>query len=113
MGQFAATGPQKFVALTPASSGDNAIIPGVSGKKIRLLALFLQAAGTVAVTFKSGVTADTPTALTGPLSYTVGQTLSLPFSEGGHFETATGLALNASLNGAVAMNGFAVYQEVL
>lgn len=109
MSQFAAAGTQKYAVIDAASSGDNTIVAAVSGKKIRVLALSLVAAGAVTARFESGAGG---TALTGQMSMAANGVLVLPLNEAGWFETAAGSLLNLELGGAVSVDGCLVYQEV-
>ena len=99
----------KFAWIDHAASGDNSIVAAVSGKKIRVLALFLVAAGAVTVRFESGASG---TALTGQSNLVANTGLVLPFNPVGWFETATGVLLNLELSGAVSVDGSLVYVEV-
>ena len=99
----------KFAWIDHAASGDNSIVAAVSGKKIRVLALFLVAAGGVTVRFESGASG---TALTGQMNLVANTGFVLPFNPLGWFETGTGVLLNLELSGAVSVDGSLVYVEV-
>lgn len=100
----------KFVAVAAASSGDNTLVTAVTGKKIRVLALFLTMTGTaVTVRFESGAGG---TALTGQMTPAQGQTITLPFCPLGWFETTAGALLNLELGGAQSVDGALVYAEI-
>ena len=99
----------KFAAIDAASSGDNTIVAAVTGKKIRVVALFLVAAGAVTVRFESGAGG---TALTGQMSLAANGGFALPYNPVGYFETAAGELLNMELGGAVSADGSLVYELV-
>jgi hypothetical protein len=97
----------KFAAIAASASGDNTAVAAVTGKKIRVLAYTVVAAGAVSAKFQS----DT-TDLTGALSFAANGGASVAFSPVGHFETASGVALQLNLGSAVAVGGHLVYVEV-
>lgn len=99
----------KFAKIDAASSGDNTLVAAVASRKIRVLALFLVAAGTVTVRFESGAGG---TALTGQMELTAQSGFSLPFSPVGWFETASNTLLNLELSAAISADGCLVYIEV-
>lgn len=99
----------KFAVLDAASSGDNTLIAAVSGKKIRVLSVFLVAAGTVNVRFESGASG---TALTGQMNLVANTGFVLPFNPVGWFETAATTLLNLELSAAQSVDGSIVYVEV-
>lgn len=99
----------KFAAIDAASSGDNTLIAAVTDKKIRILSVFLIAAGAVNVRFES----DTGgTALTGQMNLTTNSGFVLPYNPVGHMETVAGELLNLELSGAVSVDGAISYVEV-
>jgi hypothetical protein len=99
----------KFAKIDAATSGDNTLVAAVSGKKIRVLQLFLVSSGTVATRFESGAGG---TALTGQMNLIANTGYSLPYSPVGLFETAAGELLNLELSGAVSVDGSLTYIEV-
>lgn len=99
----------KFAAIDAASSGDNTLVAAVVGKKIRVLSLFLVAAGTVTTRFEDGAGG---TALTGQMNVTTNSGFSLPFNPVGWFETSANTLLNLELSGAVSVDGCLTYVEV-
>lgn len=99
----------KFVIIDAASSGDNTILAAVTSKKIRVLAAFLVAAGTVNARFESGAGG---TALTGQMNLVANTGFVLPFSPVGWFETASNTLLNLELSAAISVDGSLVYVEV-
>ncbi len=97
----------KFAAISAASSGDNTVVALVSGKKIRVLSYVLVADGAVTAKFQSDATD-----LTGAMSFAANGGASVPFCPVGHFETASGVALQLNLGGAVGVRGHLTYVEV-
>jgi len=107
----------KFANISAASSGNNALVTAVAGKKIRVLAIALIATDAVALYFNDG-TADlfADSANSVPLDET-GATGSggfvLGFNPLGWFETAdVNRPLNVNLSAAVGVCGSLVYVEV-
>lgn len=104
----------KYAVIDDASSGDNPIVAAVAGKRIRVLSLFLVAAGTVNVRFESG---SAGTALTGQMNLVanVGFSLNAAFDAHGrpkgHFQTAEGELLNLELSANVSVDGSLTYIE--
>jgi hypothetical protein len=88
------------------SLGDNTIIAGVTGKKIRVLDIMAIAGGATTVRFESGASG---TALTGQMSLTTNTGFAPGFNPVGHFETAAGELLNMELGGAQTVDGWVVY----
>lgn len=99
----------KWAVIDHAGSGDNTLVAAVGGKKIRVLALFLVAAGSVNVRLESGASG---TALTGQMNLVVNTGFVLPFNPVGWCETAVGALLNLELSAAVSVDGTLVYVEV-
>lgn len=99
----------KYAAIDVASSGDNTLVAAVAGKKIRVLSLYLVAAGAVTVRFESGAGGA---ALTGQSSLAANGGLVLPFNADGWFETAAATILNLELGGAVSVDGCLTYVEI-
>lgn len=102
----------QFANIKEVSSGDNVLVPAVSGKKLRVISLFLVAAGTVTVYFVDG--ADTAVAGDGTtgIALVANSGFSLPFNPVGWFETGSGESLDINLNGAVGVAGALTYIEV-
>jgi hypothetical protein len=92
-----------------ATSGDNTLVAGVTGKRIRVLQFALVAVGAVTVRFES---AASGTALTGQMSFAANGGIAPPFCPVGHFETVAGELLNLELGGAVSVDGWLVYQLI-
>lgn len=99
----------KFAVIDFAGSGDNTVLAAVTGKKIRVLSLFLIAAGTVVTRFESGASG---TALTGQMNLVANTGFVLPFNPLGWFETASNALLNLELSAAISVDGGLVYVEV-
>jgi hypothetical protein len=99
----------KRAAIDAATSGNNTLVAAVSGKKIRVLALFATMTGSaVTIRFEDGADG---TALTGQMGPTSGQTIVLPFNPVGWFETSAATLLNMELSGAQSVDGVLVYIE--
>lgn len=100
----------KRAIIDNATSGDNTLVAAVTGKRIRVLSLFVIMTGTaVTIRFESGAGG---TALTGQMQPTQGGGFVLPFNPVGWFETAAGALLNLELSGAQSVDGCLVYVEV-
>jgi hypothetical protein len=99
----------KFGVIDAATSGDNTLLAAVSGKKIRVLALFLVAAGAVNVRFESGAGG---TALTGQMNLVANTGFVLPYNPAGWFETGSNTLLNLELSAAQSVDGSFTYIEV-
>lgn len=99
----------KYAVIDHATSGDNTLVAAVADKKIRVLSLFLVAAGTVNARFESGAGG---TALTGQMTLAINNAIILPHNPHGWMETAAGALLNLELSGAVSVDGALTYVEV-
>ena len=98
----------KFAKIDVASVGDNTIVSGVTGKKIRVLQYALICAGAVTLTFKSGTTP-----ITGDMAFAANGGISTPYSPVGLIETAAGEDLVLNLSASTSVSGHLVYVEVL
>jgi hypothetical protein len=99
----------KRVPIDNAGNGDNTLVTGVAGKRIRVLALIAVMTGTaVTIRFESNAGG---TALTGQMQPTQGGGFVLPFNPVGWFETEPGQLLNLELGGAQSVDGVLVYVE--
>lgn len=99
----------KFAVISGATSGNNTLVAAAgAGLKIRVLSLYLVAAGTVGVKFQSGAAG---TDLCGLMSYIANTGIALPFNPLGHFETAANTLLNMNLNAAIQVSGGLTYVE--
>lgn len=97
----------KRAIIDGATSGDNTLVAAVTGKRIRVLALFSIMTGTaVTIRFESGAGG---TALTGQMQPTQGGGFVLPYNPLGWFETAAGELLNMELSGAQSVDGVLNY----
>lgn len=101
----------KHAAIDAATQGDNTIISAVTGKKIRVLSLFIVNGhtSTQTVRFESGAGG---TALTGQMILGANGDLILPYNPKGWFEAASGALLNMELSGATTVDGALSYIEV-
>lgn len=99
----------KFAVIDFASSGDNTLVAAVSSKKIRVVSLFVVAAGTVNVRFESGAGG---TALSGQMNLIANTGFVLNFNQAGWFETAATTLLNMELSAAISVDGALTYIEV-
>ena len=99
----------KYAVIDAALSGDNTLVAAVTSKKIRVLALFVVAAGAVNVRLESGAAG---TALTGQMNLTTNSGFVLPFNPVGLFETAVTTLLNLELSAAISVDGSLTYVEV-
>lgn len=100
--------PVKRAVINASASGNNTLVAAVASKKIRVVSLFLQSAGTVTGTFQDGA-AGTP--ITGGLPESLSTGLVLPFNPHGWFETSAATLLNLSLGAAIAVGGALQYVE--
>lgn len=99
----------KFAIIDAATSGDNTLVAAVTSKKLRVLALFLVAAGAVNVRLESGAGG---TALTGQMNLVANTGFVLPYNPVGWCETAVTTLLNLELSAAISVDGSLVYVEV-
>ena len=113
---FSTPGEAKYASIDAAASGNNTIVEAIAAaagrpaRKIRVLALHVTMTGTlVTIRFESGADG---TALTGQMQPLAGNSITLPFSPVGWFETAAGELLNMELGGAQSVDGCLVYAEV-
>ena len=97
-------------AISAAGNGDNTLVAAVSGQKIKVLGLFMVAAGDVEVRLETGAGGA---ALTGVISLPAdGSSFVLPIAPPGYHwvETVAGALLNLELSGAVQVSGALVYR---
>lgn len=111
MGQFAAAGGEQDVVINTSSSGDNAIVAAVTGKRLRLLSLALTSAGAVSLTFGSDV-GGSFVAKSGAMLLTANELFTLLLNEGGWFTTDAGKALNLKLGTGISIQGVAKVQTI-
>lgn len=98
----------KYAKIAASSSGNNAVVAAVAGKKIRVLRWGLTAAGAVSVKWVSGAATD----LTGVRKLTEFASAGGAYCPIGVFETAAGDALNVNLSVAMSVGGELTYVEV-
>lgn len=100
----------KYAAVDVAALGDNTLVAAVTGKKIRVLSLFLVASGGAnTLRLESGAGG---TALTGQMNLAANGQLVLPFNDEGWCETAAAALLNLELSTATSVDGGLSYIEV-
>lgn len=93
-----------------AASGDNTIVAAVAGKKIRVIAYTIVAAGAVTVRFEDGASG---TALTGQMSLAANGGVVNSYNPGGCFaDCSVNTLLNLELGGAVSADGHLTYQLI-
>lgn len=99
--------PLKRAVVDLAAGATADIIAAVSGKKIKVLAIYAKADVAGTVVFKSGTTA-----ISGAIPFVTGDTdFSPPWCPQGLFQTASGEAFAATTVTAT-FDGFVLYQEV-
>ena len=99
----------KYAVIDDAVSGNNTIVAAVTGKKIRVVSLFLISAGIVNVRFEDGAGG---TALTGQMALVANTGFVIPFSPLGWFETGSNTLLNLELSDAISVDGCLTYLEI-
>ena len=103
------TAALKYAVINASASGNNTLVAGVTGKKIRVISLFYMSAGTVNVTFQSGAGG---TALTGAIAHTAQTGVVLNENFTGWFQTLAGALLNVNLSAAISIAGSLSYIEI-
>lgn len=96
----------QYASIDAAASGDNTLVAAVSGKRIRVVSLFLVASGAVTVAFESGASG---TALTGDMNVGANGNIVMPFNPEGWFQTVAGALLNMELGSATSVDGCLTY----
>ena len=99
----------KFAVISASLSGDNTVVSAVTGKKIRVISMFLLATSAVSARFESSAGG---TAKSGAMPLSANGGFVLPKNEVGWFETESGQLLNLELSGAVLVAGGLTYVEV-
>jgi hypothetical protein len=94
----------QYAVISASSSGDNAIVAAVTGKRIRVLSYLLVANAAVNAKWRSATTD-----VTGLLYLAANGGAACAFEGLGCFQTAVGEALNLNLSGAVAVGGHCTY----
>lgn len=95
-----------FKSLALTGSAD--VVSAVSGKKIRVLALYAHGTTTGTIKFQTGATTD----LTGAMKVNDGTAVIWPYNPVGWIETAAGAKLNAVLSTMTAFDGCMIYAEI-
>jgi hypothetical protein len=99
--------PSKII-LSAAASGD--VVAALAGKRIRVYAAMIVAAGAVTAQFRTGAAG---TVLTGAMSAITGTPIEFSYNEKGWFETdVAGQSLQIVLGGAVQVSGVVSYEYV-
>lgn len=98
----------KFATIDVASSGDNTIVSGSAGKKIRVLQYALVCGSATVVQWQDTGGAN----LTGDMSFAANGGISAPYCPLGLFETTDGDGLDLNLGSANSVSGHLVYVEV-
>lgn len=103
----------KFAAIAAATAGNNSLVSAVTGKKIRVLQIFVLAGAAGDIYFTSGA-GGTPImgGSTNKIVLPDNGGFVLPFSPIGWFETAAGAALNMNASTTGPFGGVVVYIEV-
>ncbi len=100
----------KFASISAASSGSNEIVAAVTGKRIKVLAYTVIAAGDVSITWRSASTAISGAmsiAQNGGAAPAAGASGPLGFVP--LLQTESGEALNLNLSSAVQVSGHLTY----
>lgn len=100
----------KYAKIAASSSGNNALVAAVEGKKIRVIAYLIIAAGAVNAKFQSDG-ATTPVDLTGLHYLTTNTGACAPFNPVGWFQSEDGKSLDLNLSAGTAVGGQLVYVE--
>ncbi len=98
----------QYAAIAAAASGDNTLVAAVTGRKIRVVSLYMVASAAVTARFESGAGG---TALSGQMQLAANGVLELPYNPAGWFETAAGALLNLELSAATSVDGGLSYVE--
>lgn len=93
-----------------ATSGE--LVAAVTGKKIRVIALYATVAADTTVTLKSASTTTGTFTTTGAMTWKAGGGMVLPRDPDGHVETTSGEGLNVTLGTACQISGMLKYVEV-
>jgi len=102
------TGPTKYANINESTAASNEIVAAVSGKKIRILAMMVIAAGDVNLTVEDEDGND----LIGLCEIAEAGGFVLPLNEAGWQEAPAGKALHLLSSAAVQVGGCITYQEV-
>ena len=94
---------EQFALISGATSGNNTVVDAVTGKRIRVIGLFMVAAGAVVARFESAA-GGTP--LTGAMSMITGVPISAYNPLGLFEQDVVSELLNLELGAAVQVSGF-------
>lgn len=95
-----------------AAGTDTAVIAAVAGKKIRVLAVDLDCAGTATVFQFNTKPAGAGTIIVGPFNDAISETKNLGYNPQGWFETGVGEGLSATTGAGSTTSVQLVYVEV-
>lgn len=98
----------KYAVIAASSSGNNQIVGGVSGKKIRVLSYIFSASNPVNAKWVSGAATD----ISGLHYMSLTGGFSVSHNPHGWCETTASSALNLNLSSATAVGGLITYVEV-
>ncbi len=107
-GQIARSGEIKWAAIDIASNGDNTVVTGVAGKRIRVISIMFLCTSAVTVAWKSGASTTRIPGQAWPANGGVALEIAIPY----FVETDAGDNLVANLSGALQVSGFLGYVEV-
>ena len=99
----------KRVSVDISTSGDNTIIPAVTGAKLRIVQILVSSNSSMDLFFKSGAL----TAISSIKYLPAKGVINLPFNEDGHYETSEGEAFVVDLSSAKDVGVDVVYLEVI
>lgn len=100
----------KYAIINHNTSGDNTIVPAVTGKRIRVLQYTAGCDQNADIYFKSG-----STRITGPIFFAASTSISASYGAGtpaglvALFQTEEGEALVMNINGAKTIGGHITY----
>lgn len=98
----------KTADINDAASGDNTIVAAVTGKRIKVYAVFLNATGTVNCKWKDGASTD----LTGDMNFQAREGYTGDVDPPAFLlATSAGNALVLNLSAAVAVDGWVAYWD--
>jgi hypothetical protein len=97
----------KFAKIDLAASGDSTIVAAIAGYKIRVLSYVFGVGNTQQVKWKSG-----STDLSGAMPFAQYGGITVPVSQFGQFETASGEALVLNAGNSNQVSGHLTYVEV-
>ena len=96
------------VSVSVSALGDNTLVAGVLGQKIRIYRLFLVFSSSAAVFFRDGVAGP---ALTGDMLMYAGGSITFDFESEPWFQLATDSAFVLNLSAAVQVSGRVYYVQ--